>query len=495
MTIAELFERAGIDVTSGITEQKPVDTAVKGVACDSRKLAAGQVFVAIRGERSDGADFAHQAKSRGAVAVVAECPSPPGFGMPWAEVADARETLARLAAGFHGEPSNELIVVGTTGTNGKTTTTYLIEGVFEQAGMSCGRISSVSYRVAGTEQTATRTTPESSDLQALLRQMVDRDCQACVMEVSSHALSLRRVDEISFDAVVFTNLTRDHLDFHGDMSGYFDAKRRLFQMTNGTAPAVINVDDPYGRTLATEVKRPVTYGIDTTADVMPTQMDLSACGIELDLRTSRGPLHIRSSLLGRGNTYNILAAAAAGAAMDLPFSAIEHGILSVTRVPGRMQLVSGRDDVVAVVVDFAHTDDALRSLLETARGITHGRLITVFGCGGERDATKRPLMGAVAGRLSDLVIVTSDNPRSEDPSQIIRDIELGRDDSTQWLTMPDRTEAINQAIQKARPGDVVVIAGKGHEQHQVIGTQKVPFDDSTVAREALALRRSGSRVG
>ena len=181
--------------------------------------------------------------------------------------------------------------------------------------------------------------------------------------------------------------------------------------------------------------------------------------------------------------------------MDLPFSAIEHGILSVTRVPGRMQLVSGRDDVVAVVVDFAHTDDALRSLLETARGITHGRLITVFGCGGERDATKRPLMGAVAGRLSDFVIVTSDNPRSEDPSQIIRDIELGRDDSTQWLTMPDRTEAINQAIQKARPGDVVVIAGKGHEQHQVIGTQKVPFDDSTVAREALALRRSGSRVG
>ena len=311
----------------------------------------------------------------------------------------------------------------------------------------------------------------------------------------TRALSLSRVDEISFDAVVFTNLTRDHLDFHGDMSGYFDAKRRLFQMTNGTAPAVINVDDPYGRTLASEVKRPVTYGIDTTADVMPTQMDLSASGIELDLRTSRGPLHIRSSLLGRGNTYNILAAAAAGAAMDLPFSAIEQGILSVTRVPGRMQLVSGRDDVFAVVVDFAHTDDALRSLLETARGITHGRLITVFGCGGERDATKRPLMGAVAGRLSDLVIVTSDNPRSEDPSQIIRDIELGRDDSTQWLTMPDRAEAINQAIQKARPGDVVVIAGKGHEQHQVIGTQKVPFDDSTVAREALALRRSGSRVG
>lgn len=495
MTIAELFERSGIDVTSGITEQKPVDTVVKGVAYDSRKLAAGQVFVAIRGERSNGADFAHQAKSRGAVAVVAECPSPSGFGMPWAEVADARKTLARLAAGFYGEPSNELIVVGTTGTNGKTTTTYLIEGVFEQAGLSCGRISSVSYRVAGIEQSATRTTPESSDLQALLRQMVDRDCEACVMEVSSHALSLSRVDQIAFDAVVFTNLTRDHLDFHGNMSGYFDAKRRLFQMIDGTVPAVINVDDPYGRMLATEVKRSVTYGIDTTADVMPTKMNLSVNGIELDLRTSRGPLHIRSSLLGRGNTYNILAAAAAGAAMDLPFSAIEHGILSVPRVPGRMQLVSGREDAVTVVVDFAHTEDALRGALETARGLTDGRLITVFGCGGERDATKRPLMGAVAGRLSDLVIVTSDNPRAEDPDQIVRDIGLGRGDSTQWLTVLDRTEAINQAIQKARPGDLVVIAGKGHEQHQVIGTKKVPFDDSNVARDALTLRRSGSRVG
>ncbi len=496
MTVCELLKRAGLEAASSARDSTLLDKPVTGVACNSRSLAAGELFVAIRGLRYDGAEFADEARSRGAVAVVAEAARPPGFDTPWIKVPDARAALAALGASINGHPSRELVVVGTTGTNGKTTTTYLLEAILERAGLRCGRISSVSDRVGPDEQPATRTTPEAPELQSLLRRMVDRQCRACALEVSSHALVLRRVDQISFDAVVFTNLTRDHLDFHGDMTSYFHAKRRLFEMADETSPAVVNVDDPYGRTLAAEVRRPVTYGLDTVADVMPDRMDLSAHGIELDLRTARGPLHLRSSLLGRSNTYNIVAAAATGTALDLPFPAIQQGIASVTCVPGRMQVVSGEDDPVTVIVDFAHTDNALRGVLETARGIARGRLVTVFGCGGDRDAKKRSLMGAVAARCSDLVIVTSDNPRSEDPRRIAEDIALGlASGRTPWLTVLDRSEAIERGIREARPGDVVVIAGKGHEQRQVFAAQSVPFDDTVVARAALAGRRARSRVG
>ena len=469
---------------------------VDRIVCDSRAVEPGDLFVALRGQHLDGVVFAEDALARGAVAVVAEDIPQAGFNAFWIQVDDARVAMAVLAATFYADPSRDLLVIGTTGTNGKTTTTYLVEGILEEGGISCGRISSVSYRVGNRETVAERTTPESPQLQRLMREMVTEGCRACVMEVSSHARALHRVDAIRFDAALFTNLTRDHLDFHGDMSRYFAAKSQLFHMLADTAPAIINVDDDYGRQLATTVARPVTYAMDGVADITPERIDLSLDGIELDVRTPRGPLHLRSPLLGRNNAYNVLAAAATGAALALPFRTIERGIGAVDRVPGRMEVVSTASDDVNVLVDFAHTDDALKGLLETARQFAKGQLIAVFGCGGDRDTTKRPLMGAVASRLSDRVILTSDNPRSEDPQSIIKDIERGLvEDDTPWEVELDREQAIVGAIGSARSGDLVVVAGKGHERHQVIGTSTLPFEDVAVARDALIRRRSHSRVG
>jgi UDP-N-acetylmuramoyl-L-alanyl-D-glutamate--2,6-diaminopimelate ligase len=320
------------------------------------------------------------------------------------------------------------------------------------------------------------------------------------MEVSSHALSLDRVDGIAFAAGVFTNLTRDHLDFHADMEEYFRAKRRLFEMLPRDAPSLINVDDPRGAALAGMVPRPVTYAVNRTADITPGPLSFSLEGLRFEIRTPRGLIRVRSSLVGRPNVYNILAAVSAGIALGLPIDAIERGVESLPGVPGRFQLVSNARDEVTVVVDYAHTDDALRNLLETARPLASGRLITVFGCGGDRDRTKRPLMGAVADRLSDVIVVTSDNPRFEDPSRIIEEIQRGlsagrrRDSGRRLLAIVDRGDAIAKAIELARPGDLVLIAGKGHEKHQAIGDRVVPFDDVVVAREALARRRTNSGV-
>jgi UDP-N-acetylmuramoyl-L-alanyl-D-glutamate--2,6-diaminopimelate ligase len=305
---------------------------------------------------------------------------------------------------------------------------------------------------------------------------------------------------VRFAAGVFTNLTRDHLDFHADMEGYFEAKRRLFEMLPRDRPSLVNVDDPRGTALAEIVGRPVTYAISRPADITPGPLAFSLEGLTFDVRTPRGALHIRSRLVGRPNVYNILAAVATGVALDLPFDAIERGVQALDGVPGRFQIVSSDKDGVTVIVDYAHTDDALRNLLETARPLASGRLITVFGCGGDRDRTKRPLMGAVAGRLSDLIVVTSDNPRSEDPRKIIEEIQLGitpdtrRDSGQRLVSIVDRREAIGKAIELARPGDVVLVAGKGHEKYQVIGDQVLSFDDVAVAREALMRRRSNSGV-
>ena len=493
MTLGQLCERSGLGCPTGGDAS---DTPVTGVTYDSRVVKTGDLFVAVRGEQFDGGAFVDDALARGAVAVVAQDAQPATFDAPWIQVDDVRATMAVLAAAFHGDPSHELLVVGTTGTNGKTTTTYLIEAILEAAGIACGRLSSVSYRVGEDEQSAERTTPESPDLQAMMRKMVDTGCRACVMEVSSHALDLRRADAIQFAVAVFTNLTRDHLDFHGDMSRYFAAKRQLFDMLADTSPAVINIDDQYGRELSAAVARPVTYAIDAAADVQPERLELSLGGMELDVRTPRGQLRLRSALLGRINAYNVLAAAATGAALSLSFRAIEQGLAAVERVPGRMEVVSSTADDVSVLVDFAHTDDALRGLLETVRPLARGRLITVFGCGGDRDTTKRSLMGTVAGRLSDRVVLTSDNPRSEDPVAIMSDIELGlTGGDTPWSTVLDREEAVTRAICEARPGDLVVVAGKGHERYQVVGTRALPFEDSAVARAALKHRRSRSQVG
>ena len=427
--------------------------------------------------------------------MIAESGAPAGVGVPWIRVRDARAALSAAAAAFHRDPSRALRVVGTTGTNGKTTTTYLLESIFEHSGIRTGRISTVAHRTTtADEHPAERTTPEAADVQALLACMRDNGARACVMEVSSHALALRRVDHVRFAAAVFTNLTRDHLDFHGDMQSYFAAKHRLFESLPSDAPAVINADDEYGRRLVGDVARPVTYGLDAAADVSARRLDVSRSGIVMEAGSPAGTLHLRSPLLGRFNAYNVLAAAAAAASLDVPAQGIEAGVRALEAVPGRMEVVTGDGDDVTVIVDFAHTDAALRGTLEAIRSLAEGRLVTVFGCGGDREVAKRSLMGAVAARLSDRIVITSDNPRSEDPRAIIEDIERGlpRDGAPPWLAIVDREEAISRAVRDARPGDVVVVAGKGHEQHQVIGRRHVPFRDATVARSALERRRAGA---
>jgi UDP-N-acetylmuramoyl-L-alanyl-D-glutamate--2,6-diaminopimelate ligase len=476
------------------------------VAYDSRAVAQDAVFVALKGQKADGGAFARDAATRGAQAIFSEQPAPQGIGVPWLQVGDARLVLAALAAELYGHPSEQLTLVGITGTNGKTTTSYLLAAIFEAAGVKCGRIGTVGYRIGSKEYDAARTTPEAPELQRMLRDMVAQGCGACVMEVSSHALVLRRADYLRFAAGIFTNLTRDHLDFHGDMESYFAAKRRLFELLPADAVAVINVDDPRGSQYAAASRRPLTYAIDAPADVAPGPIAFSLDGLRFDVRTPRGTLALDSPLVGRPNAYNILAAVATAVALDIPFTAIQAGIRGLATVPGRFQVVSSPGDDVRVVVDYAHTDDALKNLLETARPLAGGRLITVFGCGGDRDTTKRPLMGAVAARLSDLVVVTSDNPRSENPEQIIEEIKRGivlpadrlgpkgqPPKGPACLAIPDRRAAIERAVKDAYPGDLVLIAGKGHEKYQEIGDRRLPFDDVDVARAALAQRR-GSRV-
>ena len=480
---------------------------VSSVVHDSRQVATGSVFVALRGLQADGTAFVRDAVTRGAIAVFAETPAPSGIDVPWLQVNDARLVLAALSSEFFGRPSERLTLVGITGTNGKTTTSYLLAAIFEAAGIRCGRIGTIGYRIGTREFEAPRTTPEAPELQRMLRDMLAQGCGACVMEVSSHALQLRRADFLKFACGIFTNLTRDHLDFHRDMEDYFAAKRRLFELIPDQAIGVTNVDDPRGSDLAGLVRRPVTYAIDAPADVKPGPISFTLDGLVFDARTPRGVVQVRSSLVGRPNAYNVLAAVAAATALDLPIAAIEKGITALGSVPGRFQVVSAPEDDVRVVVDYAHTDDALKNLLETARPLATGRVLTVFGCGGDRDKTKRPLMGAVAARLSDVVIVTSDNPRSEKPEQIIEDVQRGivlpadrtapggrGPKATPTLAIVDRKAAIERAVRDARPGDLVLIAGKGHEKYQVIGDRTLPFDDVEVARAALALRRAGSRV-
>ena len=511
MTLATLLQQAPATAAAVTTlGEAALAREVAGVAYDSRRVQPGAVFVALRGLRADGVAFVEQAITRGALAVVTESQVPAGEPVPWITVRDARLALAELAAAFYRHPSEELAVVGITGTNGKTTTSYLLSAVFDRAGLPCGRIGTVSYRLRNEERGAPHTTPEAPDLQSILRTLVDEGCGACVMEVSSHALALRRADAIRFAAGVFTNLTRDHLDFHCGMENYFAAKRRLFELLPPGAVGVINLDDPHGAPLVDAVARPVTYAIDRAADVTPGPFALSFDGLRFDLRTPRGLLHVTSPLVGRPNVYNILAAAATAIALDLPLGAIERGLADVARVPGRFQVVSTEADDVKVVVDYAHTDDALKNLLETARPLATGRVITVFGCGGDRDRTKRPLMGAVAARLSDVVVITSDNPRSENPLAIIEDIQRGLPGTGEkppgrgapgsgarglvCIPIPDRREAIERAIRQAQAGDLVLVAGKGHERYQVIGDRVLPFDDVEAAVGALERRRANSAV-
>ena len=512
MTLGELLAavggRAPFDAASLPSAVSAAVSPVIAVTSDSRSVAPGSLFVALRGLKADGVAFAIEAIARGAIAVVAETPAPADAGVPWVQVADARLALAALAAAFFGNPSDRLVLVGITGTNGKTTTSYLLASIFEAAGIKCGRIGTVGYHDGRREVEATRTTPEAPELQRMLNDMLTAGCGACVMEVSSHALALRRADHLHFSAAIFSNLTRDHLDFHRNMEDYFAAKRRLFELLPPGGIGVVNADDRRGAELAAIAPRPVTYAIDAPADVRAGRLNLSLDGLAFEVRTPRGTLALRSPLVGRPNAYNILAAVAAAMALDLPFNAIERGIASLAHVPGRFEVVSDPKDDVRVVVDYAHTDDALKNLLETARPLAGARVITVFGCGGDRDKSKRPLMGAVAARLSDLVVITSDNPRSEDPERIIEEIKRGivmpadrmppkgqaGPKATPFLAIVDRKAAIERAIQDARAGDLVLVAGKGHEKYQEIGSRVLPFDDVEVARGALGKRRARSRV-
>ncbi|MFL6255984.1 MAG: UDP-N-acetylmuramoyl-L-alanyl-D-glutamate--2,6-diaminopimelate ligase [Pyrinomonadaceae bacterium] len=465
---------------------------VLDVTHDSRQVEAGWLFVAIQGEKSDGNRFVEEVERRGAVGIISELERPKGFGGGWIRVTEARSALALAAAEVHGHPSRELKLVGITGTNGKTTTAYLVASVAEAAGISTALISTVEYRVAGERTAALHTTPEASDVERLLRRAVEAGCSVAVMEASSQALDLHRCDALRFEVAAFTNLTRDHLDYHGTMEAYFAAKRRLFDGSLGESPraSVLNVDDEYGARLYEELKatgRPVLrYSLEEEAEVTARGVEFTMGGTRLVLRTPEGERELLSPLVGRPHVYNILTAAGCAHALGLGLDETTVALGSCGGAPGRFERVAHAGDF-AVVVDYAHTDDALRNVLRTARDVARGRVITVFGCGGDRDRTKRAPMGEAAAGLSDVVIATSDNPRTEDPESILRDVEEGlRSTGRPYLKIVERREAIHRAVAEARAGDIVVIAGKGHEDYQIVGTEKRHFDDREVAREALA---------
>jgi UDP-N-acetylmuramoyl-L-alanyl-D-glutamate--2,6-diaminopimelate ligase len=476
----------------------PIPATVSGVAYDSRKVMAGDLFVAVPGLRQDGRRYIEDALARGAAAVVLEWPDLlEGKAVPRVLVPSSREALARLADAYFGHPSGDLTVIGITGTNGKTTTSYLVDALLTARGQRTGLIGTVQYRVGTEVISAGQTTPEAVELQSLLRRMVNAGVTAVAMEVSSHALALSRVDGIDFDIAVFTNLTQDHLDFHPSMDTYFTAKRRLFALLaagpkSGRA-AVVNADDPSGISMVAGLPlRMITYGIRERADVRAERWTSGAEGIRMSVQTPAGPLDIVSPLVGEHNVMNLLATAGVGVALGIAPDAIGRALGSVGSVPGRFERVEAGQPFL-VIVDYAHTPDALERTLETAQKLRApgGRLAVVFGCGGDRDRGKRPLMGAIASRLCDRVWVTSDNPRSERPEAIIADIVAGIPGGPaldRHETLPDRRAAIQGALRWARAGDVVVIAGKGHETYQVLGSQVLPFDDRVEARAALAGR-------
>ncbi len=453
---------------------------VTGLAYSSPSVTPGTLFFCVPGFRADGHDFAPQAVERGAVALVSQRPL--GLGVPEIVVPDVRAAMGPAAARFHGDPTSTLDVVGITGTNGKTTTAFLVRHLLEADGRRTGLLGTVKQIVGGAEEEVERTTPEAIDLQATFRRMLEAGDRACVMEVSSHALELGRAAGTRFACRVFTNLTQDHLDFHPTMEHYFAAKRRLFE---GSGPAVVNVDDPWGRRIAADTS-PTTFAIDRDADYRARDVRFDLTGSEFTLEGPEGTLELRAPLPGLFNVQNVLAAVAGARALGVPMDAIAAALPEFGRVPGRFEPVDEGQDF-GVLVDYAHTPDSLENVLRAAREITRGRLLVVFGAGGDRDRAKRPLMGDAARRLADVAIVTSDNPRSEDPGKIVDEVMAGA--GGRALREVDRRRAIAVAVAEAGDGDVVVVAGKGHEQGQEFeGGRKEPFDDVTVVREALRAR-------
>lgn len=455
----------------------PADADVTGIRYDSRRVQEGDLFAAIRGENFDGARFIPDALQRGARSFLVETGVSTVEGCAMVRTPNVRHSLALASRNFFRDPSSRIRVVGITGTNGKTTTSYLVHGILESAGVRSGLIGTVQYLVGGQVISAARTTPESPDLNAHLSAMIEAGAGACIMEVSSHALMLDRVTGIRMAVAAFTNLTPEHLDFHRDMEDYYRAKSRLF-MEVEVGGRVVNLDDAFGRRLAEEVGAGVlTYGM-KGGDIHPAgHLAFGHWGSRCTLSTPWGRVEINSPLPGRFNLSNIMAAAGICGLMGLSPPQISEGLLTVRRVPGRFERVD-RGQAFSALVDYAHTPDALENLLVNVREITSGRVLTVFGCGGDRDRTKRPIMGEVAARLSDLVIVTSDNPRSEDPEAIIDEImEAFRKIPDHVSRNSDRRSAIAEAVGHARPGDTIVVAGKGHENYQLLGGRVIPFSD------------------
>ena len=503
MKLQELLQPVEVVMTSG---ELQVD--VQAVTEDSRSVNPGTLFVAIKGQHHDGHEFLDRAEAQGAAGVVIQAERS-GTGKPvWESpslpvvgVKNSREALGLLAAQLNGVPSSQLRMIGVTGTNGKTTVTHLVKALLESQHMQVGLLGTVGYTFGNESRVASHTTPAPVQLQEMLAQMVLAGVDAAVLEVSSHALALDRVAGCEFDIVVFTNLTQDHLDFHETMEEYFRAKRRLFQeyvsskQKSSPKRALVNADDPYAQKILQSCDIPVwTFGIHSAADIRAEHIHLSVKGTEFTVNSPHGSWQVKSHLVGEHNVSNMLAAIGVGLEVGMSPKMIGQALSSVTQVPGRFECID-EGQSFSVVVDYAHTDDALSRLLQAAQAIKRGRILTVFGCGGDRDAGKRPKMGRVAVSLSDAVILTSDNPRTEDPRNIISDIEegikaLSPADRSSYEVIPDRAEAIRQAIHAAGPDDLVLIAGKGHEDYQILGTEKIHFDDREEAKHAIRQRLS-----
>ena len=465
---------------------------VKGIAYSSRSVNPGYLFAALRGEFKNGFHFIPEAISKGATTILSERPMPSEFDINWIQVQETRKSLALCSANFFHHPSRQLKVVGITGTKGKTTITYMIESILKAAAFSPGVIGTISYRGPGLSMTAARTTPEAPDLQRLMQNMVKKDATHCVMEVSSHSLELERVTGVDFDVAVFTNLSGEHLDYHQTMERYFEAKKKLFFLpAQKKTMAVINTDNAWGKNLIEELHMgAITYGLEPSALVRAEEFSLTERGIELGVRYPAGKMQISSPLLGRPNLYNILAAVASALILKVPESKITTGISSLQGVPGRFEKIQNSFGM-HIFVDYAHNDDALRQLLETAKELAVKKTIVVFGAGGDRDKSKRSRMGEAAGRLADYSIITSDNPRSEDPLVIIAEIERGmkKSGSKQYEVIPDRKEAIARALDIGEAGDYILVAGKGHEDYQILKDRIIHFSDAEVILELLEKRR------
>jgi len=493
MNLRELITKVTPIVAEG-----NLDRDVTGISYDSRKVRPGELFVAMRGHNTDGHNFIETAIERGAAAVIVERNGFPSRKAAKIKVEDSRKALALAAAEFYGQPSSKLKIIGVTGTNGKTTVTYMLKKILEETGTRTGLLGTVNYLIGERQIPAARTTPEALELQSMMAEMIRASCKACVMEVSSHALDQHRVHGIDFDVAVFTNLTQDHLDYHQNMERYYAAKAMLFRGL-GTVKkrgcAVINLDDQHGKNLMNEMAvraTKIAYGITEAAKLRATSIHMTSTSSQFTVEGADKPVHVKIPLIGRHNIYNSLAALGVALGLEIDLERAARALEKLDCVPGRLDKVDSKQPF-HVFVDYAHTDDALKNVLTTLREITQGRVIVVFGCGGNRDKGKRLKMGAVAEQLADCVVLTSDNPRKEDPREIIRQIEAGITDRQKYEVVVDRREAIARALAMAKANDIVLIAGKGHETYQEFADTVIPFDDKVVVRELLESQTAGRR--